>query len=259
MRKGIILAGGKGTRLGPLTRAFSKHFLPVYDKPMFFYPLSTLLLSGINDILLIGNRSDIHLFKKILGDTEKFGFKVEYAVQDEPNGVAEALIIAEDFLAGAPCCLILGDNLFFGSGFSAMLKKTNQDISSNTIFSMPVKFPFQYGVIQKNQKGDIISIEEKPKSPKSQNVITGLYFFDSDASRKAKKVEFSHRRELEIVDVITQCLNTGNLRCVDLGRGFLWMDMGNFESLLSASEVIKSYQERLGVVIGSFDDLKRKS
>ena len=254
MRKGIILAGGRGTRLYPNTVSLSKHLLPVYDKPMIYYSLSTLMLAGIREILLICNQSDIELYKKLLGDGSQFGIKISYTIQYEPNGIAEALIIAETFLNKDSCALILGDNIFYGPSFQKILMDASKDHKSATIFSYSVNNPSEYGVVNL-KKNKIQSLEEKPKKPKSNYAVTGLYFYDKDVVDIAKNITPSSRGELEITDVNNVYLSRNNLVVEEFGRGFAWLDMGTYDSLLDASQLIKTIEKQQGLKVACLEEI----
>ena len=245
MRKGIILAGGDGTRLYPNTIAISKHLLSVYDKPMIYYSLSTLMLANIREILIICKKDDLKLYKKLLNDGSKFGIKLSYKIQDKPNGIAEALIIAKNFLKNSPCVLILGDNIFYGPSFQKILLNANKNKNNATVFSYYVKNPSDYGIINFN-KNKIISIEEKPVHPKSHYALTGLYFYPKNVANIAKKLKPSERKELEITDLNNIYLKNKKLSNIFLGRGFTWLDAGNIDSLFEASLFIKTLQSRQG-------------
>tara|TARA_B100001057_G_scaffold491122_1_gene580722 strand:- start:1353 stop:2234 length:882 start_codon:yes stop_codon:yes gene_type:complete len=248
-RKGIILAGGSGTRLYPLTMSVSKQLLPIYDKPMIYYPLSTLMLAGIKDVLIISTPEDIGLYKNLLGDGSNYGIKLSYTIQPKPDGLAQAFILAEEFLSGCPTALILGDNLFYGNNFVESLKEANLNQRS-TIFGYHVSDPSSYGVIEFNKQGQAISIEEKPIDPKSNYAVPGLYFFDSEVVDIAKEVKPSPRGELEIIDVIEYYLNDQNLDVEIMGRGTAWLDTGTIDDLLSASQFIETIESRQGLKIG---------
>jgi len=248
MRKGIILAGGSGTRLHPITLAITKHLLPVYDKPMIYYSLSTLMLANIRDVLLICNNDHLNLYKQLLGDGSRFGIRIFYEIQERPNGIAEALIIGEDFLKNDPCALILGDNIFYGPSFQKTLITSSKNISKATIFSYSVKNPSQYGIVQLS-KNKIVKIEEKPKDPKSNLAITGLYLYPKNVSKIAKKIKPSQRNELEITDLNKLYLKKNKLKNVNLGRGFTWLDAGTIDSLFEASLFVKTIQSRQGSMI----------
>ena len=249
-RKGIVLAGGSGTRLFPLTRSVSKQLLPVYDKPMIYYPLSVLMLADIREILIITTQRDLDTFQDLLGTGEDWGLKFEYLVQPEPRGIAQALTISESFLNGAPCALVLGDNLFFGQGFHQILHDASAQTRGATIFGYSVRDPHRYGVVEIGSQGQAISIEEKPQHPKSQYAIPGLYFYDSDASQIARELQPSARGELEITDVNRAYMERGQLKVVPLSRGFAWLDAGTHESLAEATAFIAAVEKRQGMKIG---------
>ena len=246
------MAGGNGSRLLPITRSISKHLLPVYDKPMIFYPLSVLQLAGIQDVLVIAKPEDIVMYQNLLFDASSFGLNLSFAEQEKPRGIADAFSIGQEFLSGDPCALILGDNLFFGKGFRHLLREVNREDGHNYIFSIPSSNPQEYGVVELDPNGAIVSIEEKPAKPKSREVITGLYFFNSDVCELAKSIKPSARGELEITDLLLSYAGNKTLSCVQLGRGFLWMDMGSHANLLEAGFIVKTFQERLGVTIGDY-------
>lgn len=254
MRKGIILAGGSGTRLYPITKAVSKQLLPVYDKPMIYYPFSTLLLAGIREILIISNPEYIDLYKRLFEDGSFIGVKVEYKVQHQPRGIAEAFIIGEDFIGNDDVCLVLGDNIFFGQGFSAMLEKANS-LKDATIFGYYVRDPRAYGVIEVDENGKPVSIEEKPQKPKSNYAIPGLYFYNNDVVNIAKSLKPSQRGELEITDVNKEYLKRGTLNVILFGRGFAWFDAGTHDGLLEASNFIETIQKRQSLYIGCIEEI----
>lgn len=254
MRKGIILAGGSGTRLYPITKAVSKQLLPVYDKPMIYYPFSTLLLAGIREILIISNPEYIDLYKRLFEDGSFIGVKVEYKVQHQPRGIAEAFIIGEDFIGNDDVCLVLGDNIFFGQGFSAMLEKANT-LKEATIFGYYVRDPRAYGVIEVDENGKPVSIEEKPQKPKSNYAIPGLYFYNNDVVNIAKSLKPSQRGELEITDVNKEYLKRGTLNVILFGRGFAWFDAGTHDGLLEASNFIETIQKRQSLYIGCIEEI----
>lgn len=248
-RKGIILAGGHGTRLYPATLAISKQLLPVYDKPMVYYPLSTLMLTGIRDILLISTAHDIENFQKLLGDGTQWGIQLSYCIQEYPEGIAQALVLAEDFLQNAPCALILGDNIFYGHDLVQSLHEANKRISGATIFAYPVKDPERYGVVKFDEEGKVIDIEEKPAQPKSRYAITGLYFYDQNAVNFAKTLTPSARGELEITDLNRCYLNQQCLHVAMMGRGLAWLDTGTPDALLEAAQYIQVIEHRQGLKI----------
>ena len=253
--KGIILAGGKGTRLYPITKGISKQLLPVYDKPMIYYPLSILMLAGIKEIAIITTANDQENYKKILGNGEKFGINLNYLIQEEPKGIGEAFIIAEEFISNDNVCLILGDNIFYGQGLTPILRKAAQIDKGATIFSYNVKDPENYGVINFNSDGKILSLEEKPKNPKSSTVVTGLYFFDNEIIKVAKTIKPSKRGELEISSINQIYLKRGTLKVIPLGRGFAWLDTGSHDNLLNASEFIGTIEKRQGYKIACLEEI----
>jgi glucose-1-phosphate thymidylyltransferase len=254
-RKGIILAGGSGTRLYPLTRVVSKQLLPVYDKPMIYYPLSTLMLAGIRDIMVITTPHEQAMFKQLLGDGRQWGIRLEFAVQPEPEGLAQALIIAEDFLDGNPSCLILGDNIFHGVGLLDVLQRADRRQDGATVFGYWVRDPERYGVVETDEAQRVISIEEKPAVPRSNYAVTGLYFYDHRASEFARNLEPSTRGELEITDLNRCFLNDGSLSLERLGRGFAWLDTGTHESLQQASSFIETIEARQGLKIACPEEI----
>lgn len=250
--KGIILAGGSGTRLHPLTLTISKQLMPVYDKPMIYYPLSTLIYAGINEILIISTPKDLPLFKELLGDGKKFGCKFEYAEQSAPNGLAEAFIIGADFIGKEKVALILGDNIFYGSGLSNLLQ-ANNDPDGGIIYAYRVHDPERYGVVDFDDKGQVMSIEEKPKKPKSNFAVPGIYFYDNSVVDVAKNIKPSQRGELEITDVNKEYLRRNKLHVSILDRGTAWLDTGTFQSLMQASQFVEVIEERQGLKIGSIE------
>jgi len=253
--KGIILAGGKATRLYPITKSISKQLLPIYDKPMIYYPLSVLMLAGIKDILVISTPEALGSFKALLGDGKDFGVKISYAIQPKPGGIGQAFVIGEEFIAGQKVCLILGDNLFYGDRLSVALQKASRKKEGATIFGYPVNNPKEYGVIGLDSKDKIVSIEEKPKNPKSKWAVTGLYFYDKNIVKIAKSVKPSKRGEVEITDINKVYLRQKKLDVQFLGRGCAWLDTGTYESLIEASIFIKTIQERQGLKIGCIEEV----
>jgi glucose-1-phosphate thymidylyltransferase len=253
--KGIILAGGSGTRLYPLTKAISKQMLPVYDKPMIYYPLSVLMLAGIREILIITTPRDILGFEELLGDGNKLGMKLEYAIQDKPNGIAEAFIIGEKFIGDSSVSLILGDNIFYGSDFGNRLKRAAWLTSGGLVFGCFVKDPRSYGVIEVDENMNAISIEEKPEYPKSSYAVPGLYFFDNNVANIAKNIKPSNRGEVEITSIIEEYLNRGQLRVELTGRGLAWLDTGTHESLLEASNFVEAIQKRQGLYVACIEEI----
>ena len=254
-RKGIILAGGSGTRLYPLTISVSKQLLPVYDKPMIYYPLTVLMLTGIKEILIITTPQDLDQFKRFLGDGSQWGIELTYTIQPSPDGLAQAFILAEDFLDGAPSVLILGDNIFFGHGLPELLASANATLTGATVFGYHVKDPERYGVVEFDDTGTIKSIVEKPDKPKSNYAITGLYFVDGTAPERAKKVKPSARGELEIISLLESYLDDGFLTIQKMGRGYAWLDTGTHESLLDAGNYVRTITQRQGLQVGSPDEV----
>ena len=253
--KGIILAGGKATRLYPITKGVCKQMLPIYDKPMIYYPLSVLMLAGIKDILIISTPKDLPRFKDLLGDGKSLGIKLSYAVQESPKGIAQSFIIADDFIGGSSVCLILGDNVFYGYNLSELLQQAAKTKDGATVFGYYVKDPSRYGVIEFNKNCKVSAIKEKPKNPKSNWVVSGLYFYDNKVIDIAKKIKPSARGELEITAVNNEYIKRGKLKVKFLGRGFAWLDTGTYESLINASTFIKTIEERQGLKIGCIEEV----
>ncbi|WP_455537637.1 glucose-1-phosphate thymidylyltransferase RfbA [Terrisporobacter sp.] len=253
--KGIILAGGSGTRLYPLTKSISKQIMPVYDKPMIYYPLSVLMLANIRQVLIISTPRDTVIFKDLLGDGSQIGMKIEYKIQDKPKGLAEAFIIGEDFIEDDRVALILGDNIFYGGSFSVLLSRAVNYEQGATVFAYYVPNPENYGVIEFDENNQVISLEEKPQHPKSNFVVPGLYFYDNEVINIAKKVKPSQREELEITSINNDYLKRGKLKVQPLGRGIAWLDAGSHESLLEASEFVATVQKRQGLYISCIEEI----
>lgn len=252
--KGIVLAGGSGTRLFPMTKGICKQLLPIYDKPMIYYPLSVLMLAGIRDILIISTPDDTPVFEKLLGDGKQLGISISYKVQEKPNGLAQAFILGEEFIGNSNVCLILGDNIFHGPGFEKLLKSAVKSDNA-TVFGYYVKDPSRFGVVEFNTEGKAISIEEKPKNPRSNYAVTGLYFYDNSVIDIAKKLKPSRRGEYEITDINKEYLKQGKLNVEVLGRGFAWLDTGTPEALIDAANYVKTVQDRQGLMIACLEEI----
>ncbi|MEW6162042.1 MAG: glucose-1-phosphate thymidylyltransferase RfbA [Nitrospirota bacterium] len=256
--KGIILAGGSGTRLHPATQVVNKHLLPIYNKPMIYYPLSTLMLMDVIDVLIICNKEDLEVYRKLFWDGSKMGINISYRIQEKPRGLAEGLLLAEDFVEDDDVCMILGDNIFFGHGLPDLLLETRRDLEKNggaIIFAYWVHNPRKYGVVEFDEKRGVLSIEEKPKHPKSNWAVTGLYFYNNKAAEIAKNIRPSHRGELEITSVNEEYLKRGELKVKLLGRGFAWFDAGTYDSFLEASDFIATIENKTGLLIGCIEEI----
>ena len=256
--KAIILAGGSGTRLYPVTHVINKHFLPIYNKPMIYYPLSLVMLLGLRDVLFIVNPTDLSLFQRLFGDGSKLGIRIDYRIQERPNGLAEGLILAEDFIGDDNVCYMLGDNIFFGHDLVKIMKEAKEDVEKNGgayVFGYSVKDPERFGVVEFDENGNVISIEEKPKNPKSNYAVVGMYFYDNEAVEIAKRVKPSDRGELEITSVNEEYLKRGKLKVKLLGRGFAWFDAGTHESFLEAGEFVATIEKKTGLMIGCVEEI----
>lgn len=253
--KGIILAGGSGTRLYPVTKAVSKQMIPIFDKPMIYYPLSILMLAGIREILIISTVRDVLVFQELLGDGNELGLFINYKIQESPKGLAEAFVIGEEFIGSDSVALILGDNLFYGHGFTGMLEKAVNNKLGATIFGYYVKNPKDFGVVEFDNNGKVVSLEEKPKNPKSNYAIPGIYFYDNSVIEKAKAVTLSERGELEITSINEMYLKESTLNVISLGRGMAWLDTGTFDGLLEASNFVKTIQTRQGIMIACLEEI----
>jgi len=253
--KGIILAGGKGTRLYPLTIGLSKQMLPVYDKPMIYYPLSMLMLAGIREILIITTAEDQGMYMRLLGDGSQWGLKFDYTIQPEPRGLADAFLVGKDFIAGEPTCLILGDNIFYGQGLDDVLREAAKVKDGAVVFAYPVKNPERYGVIELDEQGNAVSLEEKPKEPRSKFAVPGIYFYDAQVVANAEKLAPSARGEIEITDLNKLYMAEGKLQVKVLGRGVAWLDAGTHESLLQAANFVQAIQERQGMMISCVEEI----
>lgn len=254
-RKGIVLAGGKATRLYPATAAVSKQLLPVYDKPMIYYPLSTLMLAGLREVLVISTPTDLPRFEQLLGDGSRWGMRLEYAVQDEPRGIAQALLVAEPHLQGRPCALVLGDNLFYGQNLVQQMRQANSQKLGATVFSYSVANPQAYGVLEFDANGIVVSVEEKPVQPRSKNALTGLYFFDEQACKIARGLTPSARGELEITDVVRAYMQKNQLDVQRMGRGQAWLDTGTADTLLDAANLIQTIERRQGLKVSCPEEI----
>ena len=257
--KGIILAGGSGSRLYPITKGVSKQLLPIYDKPMIYYPLSVLMLSGIREILLISNPEYIELYKRLLNNGSHLGIDIEYKIQEKPRGLADAFIVGEEFIGSDTVCLILGDNVFYGQGFGSTLRKVSQIQEGATIFGYYVNNPDEFGVVEFDEDGNVLSLEEKPKKPKSNYAIPGLYFYDNTVIEKAKALKPSERGELEITDLNKEYMKEGKLKVQLLGRGLAWLDTGTYDGLANATDFVRTIQKRTGLYIACLEEIAYKN
>jgi len=260
--KGVILAGGSGTRLYPTTRVINKHLIPIYDKPMIYYPLSVVMMLGIRDVAIVVNPSDIENFTRLFGHGEKLGMHIEYVVQQKPNGLAEGLILTESFIGNDTVCYMLGDNIFFGHDLPKILNEAKAQVEKHGgayVFGYPVKDPERFGVVEFNERGEVLSIEEKPKAPKSNWAVVGLYFYDNSVVEKAKNVKPSERGELEITSVNEAYLKEGKLKVSLLGRGFAWFDAGTYDSFIETSEFVATLEKRTGLMIGCLEEIAYKN
>ena len=253
--KGIILAGGSGSRLYPITKGISKQLLPIYDKPMIYYPLSTIMLAGIREVLIISNPEYIDSFKRLLNNGSHLGINIEYKIQERPRGLADAFIVGEEFIGSDTVCLILGDNVFYGQGFGSTLRRVSQIQEGAVIFGYYVTNPDEFGVVEFDEEGNVLSLEEKPKKPKSNYAIPGLYYYDNSVVEKAKSLKPSARGELEITDLNREYLNEGKLKVELLGRGFAWLDTGTYDGLANASEFVRTIQKRTGLYIACLEEI----
>lgn len=257
--KGIILAGGSGSRLYPITKGVSKQLLPIYDKPMIYYPLSVLMLSGIREILLISNPEYIELYKRLLNNGSHLGIDIEYKIQERPRGLADAFIVGEEFIGSDTVCLILGDNVFYGQGFGSTLRKVSQIQEGATIFGYYVNNPDEFGVVEFDEDGNVLSLEEKPKKPKSNYAVPGLYFYDNTVVEKAKNLKPSERGELEITDLNKEYMKEGKLKVQLLGRGLAWLDTGTYDGLANATDFVRTIQKRTGLYIACLEEIAYKN
>jgi len=260
--KGVILAGGSGTRLYPTTRVINKHLIPIYDKPMIYYPLSVVMMLGVRDVTIVVNPSDVENFTRLFGHGERLGMRIEYVVQEKPNGLAEGLILTESFIGNDTVCYMLGDNVFFGHDLPKILNEAKAQVEKHGgayVFGYPVKDPERFGVVEFNERGEVLSIEEKPKAPKSNWAVVGLYFYDNSVVEKAKNVKPSERGELEITSVNEAYLKEGKLKVALLGRGFAWFDAGTYDSFIETSEFVATLEKRTGLMIGCLEEIAYKN